>query len=118
MSDNPRCLIEKIKAKFETLRTIMGDDFSPEDIRQPKYLRALLSATEEAYVLLNDGICESLHMCKECAHRRDMLMRYLHLLDDADRDLLDDSDRLEMLHAYPKEVNEVLDRIERAMKAL
>jgi hypothetical protein len=116
MSDMTKCLIEKIKSAFETIELIVGGELHLDDIRHPKYLRSLIAATEKTYVLLNDGICESLEMCQECAKRRDMLMQYLHLLDDFERGNLLSSSQTETLLNFPREIDEILKRIEHVLR--
>jgi len=73
--------INIIKAKFEIIKTILGDSLTLEDLSQPKYLKVLIDASENTYLELNDGMCESLNMCKECADKRDMLHNYIQLFD-------------------------------------
>ena len=38
--------IKMIKAKFETIKIIAGEALTMDDLSSPKYLRALIDATE------------------------------------------------------------------------
>jgi len=102
--------IKMIKAKFETIRIIVGDTLSLEDLSNHKYLKALIDATESTYVHLNDSICEDLHMCQECAQKRDLLNSYLHLFDNLELgQVVHDAEA--QIAAFPEAVKQVIDRI-------
>lgn len=107
-----RTQIEIIKAKFEMISIVLDDSLSAEELSCPKYLRTLVKATEDTYVNLNDSICESLVMCKECAQKRELLMEYLNLLDDIDNGTPITSDMQEKLVSYPKAIRDIIDRID------
>ncbi|AKF24633.1 hypothetical protein YH65_03950 [Sulfurovum lithotrophicum] len=102
--------IKMIKAKFEMIRIIVGDTLTLEDLSNPKYLKSLIDATENTYVHLNDSICEDLHMCRECAQKRELLSSYLHLFDDLElgKTVHDAHDQI---HAFPEAIKQVIDRI-------
>ena len=105
-------MIETIKAKFEMIQVAVGKDFNIEDLSQTRYLRAVIDATEYAYVHLNDSICESLYMCEECAQKRDLLMHYLTLLDDIDEGMALEPETVQKLVRYPEEISKVIERID------
>jgi len=102
--------IKMIKAKFETIKIITGESLSLEDLSNPKYLRALIDATENTYVELNDSICNSLLMCQECAAKRDLLHEYLHLFDDIELGtaMYDTEDKVAY---FPEAIKQIIDRI-------
>ena len=102
--------IKMIKAKFETIKIVAGDALSIEDLSSPKYLKALIDATENTYIHLNDSICEDLHMCQECAQKRDLLNSYLHLFDDLELGKTV-HDAEERIAAFPEAIKQVIDRI-------
>ena len=102
--------INIIKAKFETIKIIAGDTLTLEDLSSPKYIRALIDATESTYVHLNDSICDSLAMCQECAQKRELLNEYLHLFDDIELGkVIDDAE--EKIARFPESLKQVIDRI-------
>ena len=102
--------IKMIKAKFETIKIIVGDTLSLEDLSNPKYLKALIDATESTYVHLNDSICADLVMCQECASKRDLLNEYLHLFDDIELGKTMHDIENKIAH-FPEAVKQVIDRI-------
>ena len=111
-----KSMIETIKAKFEMIQVTLGKELNPDDILHSKYLRAVIDATEHAYVHLNDTLCESLYMCKECAQKRDMLMHYLTILDDIDEKQKIPGEAAQELARYPEEISRVIERINNVLE--
>jgi len=108
-------MVEKIniiKAKFEMIKTILGDTLTLEDLSHPKYLKILIDASENTYLQLNDGMCDNLSMCKECASKRDTLNNYIQLLDDIELGNYVNEDIEQKLSQYPKIIQDVIDRID------
>jgi len=102
--------IKMIKAKFETIKIITGEVLTLEDLSSPKYLKALIDATESTYVHLNDTMCEDLVMCQECAQKRDTLNEYLHLFDDLELgEKVHDIE--EKIAHFPETIKQIIDRI-------
>jgi|GEM_PF-3155496 len=106
-----KAMIEIIKAKFEMIRIVLNDELHIEDLKHAKYLRTLIEATENTYVHLNDTICESLHMCRECAQKRELLMRYINLFDDIENGAAITPEMEREIRAYPQAIRGVIDRI-------
>jgi hypothetical protein len=100
-----------IKAKFEMIKIVLSGSLSIEDLSHPKYLKVLIDASENTYLQLTDGICQSLIMCKECANKRDILNKYINLLDDIELGESITSEMTEELSRYPEVINEIIDRI-------
>ena len=100
-----------IKAKFEMVKIVLAGKLTPEDLSHKKYLKVLIDATENTYLQLNDSICESLVMCKECAKKRDILTQYLNLLEDIELGKTIDARMEEELAKFPEAINEIIDRI-------
>ncbi len=109
--------IKMIKAKFETISIVAGEHLELQDLSSPKYLKALIDATESTYVQLNDSLCESLTMCYECAQKRDLLNSYLHLFDDLELGkIVEDAEM--RVNAFPKAVKEIIERINSVLDEL
>ena len=104
--------INVIKAKFEIIKTILGDSLSLEDLSQPKYLKILIDASENTYLQLNDGMCASLNMCKECAHKRDMLHNYIQLFDSIELGNKLGNTLEEEIAKFPKIIEEIIHKID------
>ena len=104
--------INVIKAKFEIIKTILGDSLTLEDLSQPKYLKVLIDASENTYLQLNDGMCASLNMCKECAEKRDMLHNYIQLFDSVELGNQLGNTIDEELAKFPKIIEEIIHKID------
>ena len=102
--------IEIIKARFETIKVLLGESLTLEDLSSPKYLKALIDITENSYVHLNDSMCESLMMCKECAQNRELLSEYLNLFDDIELGRVIEGNE-ERVARYPQTIKEVIDKV-------
>jgi hypothetical protein len=100
-----------IKAKFEMVKIVLGGTLTAEDLSHKKYLKVLIDATENTYLNLNDSICESLVICKECANKRDILTKYLNLLDNIELGKTIDAETEKELARFPETINEIIDRI-------
>jgi len=104
--------INVIKAKFEIIKTILGDSLTVEDLSQPKYLKVLIDASENTYLQLNDGMCESLNMCKECAHKRDILHNYIQLFDSIELGKQLRNTIEEEIAKFPQIIEEIINKID------
>ena len=104
--------INVIKAKFEIIKTILGDSLTLEDLSQPKYLKVLIDASENTYLHLNDSMCESLNMCKECAKKRDILNQYIQLFDSVELGNKLGNTIEEEIAKFPKIIEEIIHKID------
>ena len=102
--------IKVIKAKFETIKIIVGDTLTRADLKHEKYLQVLIDAIENAYLNLNDAICDDLLMCQQCTQKRDVLNEYLHLFDDIEIGKIP-IDRDEKISKFPETIQQIIDRI-------
>jgi len=106
--------IKTIKEKFEMLKIIAGEALTHEDLSSPQYLRALIDATENTYVHLNDTICASLIMCQECAQKRELLNEYLHLFDDLELGRVV-HDAEEKVARFPEAIKDIIAQINKVL---
>jgi len=109
--------IEIIKARFETIKVLLGESLTLEDLSSPKYLKALIDITENSYVHLNDSMCESLMMCKECAEKRELLSEYLNLFDDIELGRVIEGAE-ERVARYPQTIKEVIDKVNTVLNCM
>ncbi len=105
-----------IKAKFEMVKIVLGNDFNSEDLRHPKYQSVLINALENTYLHLNDDICESLLMCQECAQKRDAVLEYINLIDTFQENA--DDTVHSKLEKLPVIIDEVIERIDKVLREL
>ena len=104
--------IRIIKAKFEIIKIILGDSLRLDDLSQPKYLKVLIDACENTYLHLNDGMCASLDICRECAQKRDMLHTYIQLFDNIELGKYMDTTEEEEIEKFPKIIENIICKID------
>jgi hypothetical protein len=110
--------INAIKAKFEIIDTILGESLTLDDLSQPKYLKVLIDASENTYLQLNDSMCESLNMCKECALKRDILHNYIQLFDSVELGNQLGNTIEEELAKFPQIIEEIIQKIDAVLAKL
>lgn len=69
--------VQNIETKFREIKQIIGDDFSVSHLHDNAFVSRLREAVEETYLLLNEGMCEEISVCKECAQNRDYLQKMM-----------------------------------------
>jgi hypothetical protein len=74
--------VQNIEKKFREVKQIIGNDFSASHLHNSGFVSRLREAVEETYVLLNEGICEEVSVCKECANNRDHLQTIMVELEN------------------------------------
>ncbi len=72
--------IESIQRQFEALRAKL-DPASTEPLRNKAYAQQLGDCVAKTYILLNNGMCEELTMCRTCAQQRDYLRNMMELFE-------------------------------------
>ena len=99
------------------IEIIAGEAMTSKDLSSPEYLRALIDATENTYVHLNDTICASLLMCKACAQKRELLSEYLHIFDDLELGRVA-HDVEEKVARFPTAIKEIIAQINLVIKEI
>jgi hypothetical protein len=74
--------VQNIEKKFLGIKQIIGADFSASHLRDSGFVSGLKEAVEETYLLLNEGMCEEISVCKECAKNRDYLQTMITELEN------------------------------------
>jgi hypothetical protein len=74
--------VQKIETKFRGIKEIIGADFSASHLHDSDFVARLKEAVEETYLLLNEGMCEQVAVCKECARNRDYLQTMIVELEN------------------------------------
>lgn len=64
--------IESVKAQFDALSAKI-DPTSAEMLKDRDYTAQLADCVAKTYVVLNNGMCEELTVCRTCAEQRDFL---------------------------------------------
>lgn len=86
--------------------------------KDKSYFRQLSEATQNAYIAMNEGMCESLTVCHECAAHRDFLQSMIGIVEDlASGTPLSNTYKAE-LNVYTEKVGEILKKIEGTLASM
>ncbi|MDD5051967.1 MAG: hypothetical protein PHO27_04435 [Sulfuricurvum sp.] len=86
--------------------------------RDSNYFTQLSVATEEAYVLMNEGMCANNSVCHQCAEHRDYIRSMLDVLGNLEAGAPLSSDYETKLSLYSTKVNDILSRIAHTLTTL
>lgn len=75
------------------------------------YFKKLSIESEEAYVLMNEGMCASLSVCHECAEHRDFIRSILDILSELEINASSSNAYAGKLSEYSERVNKILQNI-------
>jgi hypothetical protein len=87
-------------------------------LKDPSFIEKLSMAVEEAYVSLNDGMCEEIKVCHSCSYQRNYLRNIMGLLNEIESSGNISSTVKRELFTFPEKIQEVLVRIQKALKEL
>ncbi len=76
--------IEAIKKQFDALAAKVDPD-SAEMLGDKDYAAQLGDCVAKTYIMLNNGMCEELTMCKTCAQQRDYLRDVMEMFEEVGR---------------------------------
>jgi len=100
-------ILNDAKNKFQAINTLLKSTNQNDQT----YWDALSEATQSAYIIMNQGMCESLSVCQQCAEHRNYLHEVIQILEPlAHGESVNQSD-LQKLDHYPEVVSLILDRI-------
>ncbi|KFN38609.1 MAG: hypothetical protein JU82_10815 [Sulfuricurvum sp. MLSB] len=79
------------------------------------YFKQLSEATQNAYVAMNEGMCENTTVCHDCASHRDFLHTMIGIVEDlASGAPLSNTYKVQ-LDLYGAKVSEILKKIEKVI---
>ncbi|HEX5330474.1 hypothetical protein [Sulfuricurvum sp.] len=93
--------------KFQQLQRLLNE----KNNRDSAYFTQLNTATEEAYVLMNEGMCSSTSVCHECADHRDFIRSMLEILNEIETNTASADRYSDKLTQYTERVNKILKNI-------
>lgn len=100
-----------LKTRFRMALLFTGDELDLKMLKEnPAFLSGLIRVFEVLYVSINNEMCESSLVCKECAKKRDRLREYLDIFDRIleGEELPEDVVKINWV---PETLKEVIDRI-------
>lgn len=83
-----------------------------------EYYVQLSEATQDAYVIMNEGMCENTTVCHECAAHRDFLQSMIGIVEDLASGAPLSSTYQNELEKYRLKVGEILKKIEGALASM
>ena len=97
--------------KFQLLQRLLNKNGDKSN----SYFIELNTATEEAYVLMNEGMCSSSSVCHECADHRDFVRSMLDILNELEVNAASAERYNDALNQYKERVNKILNNISIAL---
>ncbi len=110
--------IQNIKKQFQGIEAMVNTQSYGAQLKNPTFIDDLCSAVEEAYVSLNDGMCEEIKACSTCSYQRNYLRNMIGILNEIEEGQELSSTVKRELFTFPEKIKEVLVRIEQVLKEL
>lgn len=99
--------IREAQKKFQQLHQLLNSPMN----RDTDYFTQLSIESEEAYVLMNAGMCVNTSVCRECAEHRDFIRSILDILSELEINASSANTYKEKLTEYSERVNKILKNI-------
>lgn len=103
--------LREAQKKFQLLQRLLNKNSDKSN----SYFTELSTATEEAYVLMNEGMCSSTSVCHECADHRDFIRSMLDVLSELEVNATSADRYSDLLDKYKERVNKILNNISIAL---
>lgn len=100
-------ILRDAQKQFQVLQQLLSD----KNDHSSAYYTKLSIATEEAYVLMNEGMCASTSVCHECADHRDFIRSMLDILGELEVNAASTDKYTDKLSQYKERVNKILKNI-------
>ena len=110
--------IQKVQGQFQTIDAMVNTQSYGAQLNEPSFIEKLSIAVEEAYVSLNDGMCDEIKACKTCSYQRNYLRNIMGVLNDIEEDGVLSSTVKRELFTFPEKVKETLSKIEQVLSSL
>jgi glucosamine 6-phosphate synthetase-like amidotransferase/phosphosugar isomerase protein len=110
--------IRNIERQFLTIDQMVNTQSFGIQLKDPSFIEKLSMVVEEAYVSLNDGMCEEIKVCHTCSYQRNYLRNIMGLLNEIEGSGNLSSTVKRELFTFPEKIQEVLVRIQKALKEL
>lgn len=107
-------IIREAEGRFHEIRGLLDSN----TIRNTDYFAQLNGLNLEAYVSMNEGMCENAIVCQQCAEHRDFLHSMINILDELESGSPLSHAYEEKLETYSKKVTEVLTKISAILTSL
>ncbi len=110
--------IRNVEKQFRNIDAMVNTQSFGIQLKDPSFIEKLSMVVEEAYVSLNDGMCEEIKVCHTCINQRNYLRNIMALLSELEGGKDISSTVKRELFTFPEKIKEVLVRIQQALKEL
>ena len=110
--------IQKVEQQFQVIDSMVNTQDYGMRLKDPSFIEQLSIAVEEAYVSLNDGMCEEMKACKTCSYQRNYLRNMMGIFNDIENTGTLSATVKRELFTFPEKIKEVLSRIEQVLSEL
>ena len=110
--------IEKVEQQFKTISKMVNTEHYGMDLKNSDFIENLSIAVEEAYVSLNDGMCDDIQACKTCSYQRNYMRNMMGIFNDIEENGKLSSTVKRELFTFPEKVNEVLTKIDQVLSEI
>lgn len=100
-------VLRDAQSRFQEIHNLLNIN----GLRDASYFTQLSIATEEAYVLMNEGMCANTSVCSECAAHRDFIRSLLDVLSILETDSTSADTHAKTLAQYSERVAKILKNI-------
>ncbi len=110
--------IQNVEKQFKTIDKMVNTQSYGLQLKDPSFIEKLSVAVEEAYVSLNDGMCEEMKACQTCNYQRNYLRNMMGIFNDIESNGALSSTVKRELFTFPEKITEVLTRIQLVLKEI
>lgn len=110
--------IKVVEEQFKNINRMVNTETYGVQLKEADFIQKLSTAVEEAYVSLNDGMCEEIKACQTCSYQRNYLRNMIGILNELEEGVPLSSTVKRELFTFPEKVKEVLDRIQQVIKEI
>jgi len=108
--------IQRVQSQFKDIDAMVNTTTYGQELKNPAFIENLSIAVEEAYVSLNDGMCDDIQACKTCNYQRNYMRNIMGILNDIEEKGTLSSTVKRELFTFPEKVKEVLNKIQQVLQ--
>lgn len=110
--------IQNVEKQFKTIDEMVNTQSYGLQLKDAGFIEKLSIAVEEAYVSLNDGMCEEMKACQTCNYQRNYLRNMIGIFNEIEGGSALSSTVKRELFTFPEKIKEVLGRIQQVLKEI
>ncbi len=110
--------IQNVEKQFQYIDDMVNTQTYGAQLKDPAFIQNLSIAVEEAYVSLNDGMCEEIKACQTCSYQRNYLRNMMGIFNEIEGGAALSSTVKRELFTFPEKIKEVLARIDQVLKEI